>query len=314
MSWMTAVVIPILKPDKNSALAESYRPLSLLPVLSKLAEKVILARLNDHLERENILIPEQHGFRPRVSPPHINFSESFNLLRKETTKMNARPRSSLIFKKPLIDRHNGLQESLQLPGRDYGFLSSFSRSLYVFKDSETGAHINSIKVSWRAMKNICIEAAGVKRKLVASDVENLNRQCAKRTRAESQCCVIYWVKFLKRRVARRSVYNRTIINLGKYNRLIYSEQRCSIRNPREVFDRTFRKLRGFSHFFRSCKICGRKVSRWSNITPRNRTSVTTRICVSRVHIEGSGEEPVCDKSERSNFYWKIYCGRSHCTT
>ncbi|GFW34279.1 putative RNA-directed DNA polymerase from transposon BS [Trichonephila clavipes] len=70
MSWKTAVVIPILKPDKNSALAESYRPISLLPVLSKLAEKVILARLNDHLERENILIPEQHGFRPRLSTSH----------------------------------------------------------------------------------------------------------------------------------------------------------------------------------------------------------------------------------------------------
>ncbi|GFU20523.1 putative RNA-directed DNA polymerase from transposon BS [Trichonephila clavipes] len=70
MSWKTAVVIPILRPDKNSALAESYRPISLLPVLSKLAEKVILARLNDHLERENILIPEQHGFRPRLSTSH----------------------------------------------------------------------------------------------------------------------------------------------------------------------------------------------------------------------------------------------------
>ncbi|GFS51906.1 probable RNA-directed DNA polymerase from transposon X-element [Trichonephila clavipes] len=70
MSWKTAVVIPILKPGKNSALAESYRPICLLPVLSKLAEKVILARLNDHLERENILIPEQHGFRPRLSTSH----------------------------------------------------------------------------------------------------------------------------------------------------------------------------------------------------------------------------------------------------
>ncbi|GFW02622.1 probable RNA-directed DNA polymerase from transposon X-element [Trichonephila clavipes] len=70
MSWKTAVVIPILKHGKNSALAESYLPISLLPVLSKLAEKVILAKLNDHLERENILIPEQHGFRPRLSTSH----------------------------------------------------------------------------------------------------------------------------------------------------------------------------------------------------------------------------------------------------
>ncbi|GFU70440.1 uncharacterized protein TNCV_1669751 [Trichonephila clavipes] len=91
----TAVVIPILKPDKNSALAESYRPISLLPVLSKLAEKVILARLNDHLERENILIPEQHGFRPRLSTSH-QLLRVVEFIKEGNNK--ARPRSSLIFK------------------------------------------------------------------------------------------------------------------------------------------------------------------------------------------------------------------------
>ncbi|GFV97414.1 RNA-directed DNA polymerase from mobile element jockey [Trichonephila clavipes] len=69
-SWKTAVIVPISKPEKNSALAESYRPISLLPILSELAEKVILARLNNHLERENILIPERHGVRPRLSTSH----------------------------------------------------------------------------------------------------------------------------------------------------------------------------------------------------------------------------------------------------
>ncbi|GFU86368.1 putative RNA-directed DNA polymerase from transposon BS [Trichonephila clavipes] len=85
-SWKTAVVVPILKPGKNSALAESYRPISLLPVLSKLAEKVILARFNDYLERENILIPEQHGFRPRLSTPIQLLRVMLNLLRKEITR------------------------------------------------------------------------------------------------------------------------------------------------------------------------------------------------------------------------------------
>ncbi|GFT78441.1 putative RNA-directed DNA polymerase from transposon BS [Trichonephila clavipes] len=103
MSWKTAVVIPILKPDKNSALAESYRSISLLPVLSKLAEKVILARLNDHLERENILIPEQHGFRPRLSTSHQLLRVVEFIKEGNNKKMNARPRSSLIFKKPLIE-------------------------------------------------------------------------------------------------------------------------------------------------------------------------------------------------------------------
>ncbi|GFT09984.1 RNA-directed DNA polymerase from mobile element jockey [Trichonephila clavipes] len=69
-AWKTAVVIPILKPGKNPTLADSHRPISLLPILSKLAEKIISARLNDYLERNNILTPEQHGFRPRLSTSH----------------------------------------------------------------------------------------------------------------------------------------------------------------------------------------------------------------------------------------------------
>ncbi|GFU63041.1 probable RNA-directed DNA polymerase from transposon X-element [Trichonephila clavipes] len=55
---------------ENPKLAESHRPISLLPILSKLAEKIIAARLNDYLENENILVPEQHGFRPRLSTTH----------------------------------------------------------------------------------------------------------------------------------------------------------------------------------------------------------------------------------------------------
>ncbi|GFV39436.1 probable RNA-directed DNA polymerase from transposon X-element [Trichonephila clavipes] len=43
-AWKTAVVIPILKPGKIPKLAESYRPISLLPILSKLAEKIISTR------------------------------------------------------------------------------------------------------------------------------------------------------------------------------------------------------------------------------------------------------------------------------
>ncbi|GFU08802.1 RNA-directed DNA polymerase from mobile element jockey [Trichonephila clavipes] len=69
-AWKTAVVVPILKPGKDPTLAESHRPISLLPILSKLAEKIISARLNDYLENKKILIPEQHGFRPRLSTTH----------------------------------------------------------------------------------------------------------------------------------------------------------------------------------------------------------------------------------------------------
>ncbi|GFU76579.1 RNA-directed DNA polymerase from mobile element jockey [Trichonephila clavipes] len=69
-SWKTAVVIPILKPDKNPELAQNYRPMSLLSCLSKVYEFVLLHRLNQHCTASNFIIPQQCGFRPKCSTVH----------------------------------------------------------------------------------------------------------------------------------------------------------------------------------------------------------------------------------------------------
>ncbi|GFS91111.1 probable RNA-directed DNA polymerase from transposon X-element [Trichonephila clavipes] len=69
-SWKTAVVIPILKPDKDSALPSNYRPISLLSCLSKVYEFVLLQRLNQHCTASNFIIPQQCGFRPKCSTVH----------------------------------------------------------------------------------------------------------------------------------------------------------------------------------------------------------------------------------------------------
>ncbi|GFV75968.1 putative RNA-directed DNA polymerase from transposon BS [Trichonephila clavipes] len=45
-------------------------PFGLLPVLSKLAERLILSRLNNYLTTNKILISQQHGFRPQLSTSH----------------------------------------------------------------------------------------------------------------------------------------------------------------------------------------------------------------------------------------------------
>ncbi|GBO21206.1 RNA-directed DNA polymerase from mobile element jockey, partial [Araneus ventricosus] len=68
--WKTATVIPILKPGKDPTVPDSYRPISLLPTFSKIAEHFILIRLNEHLEVNNVLIPEQFGFRKNLSTTH----------------------------------------------------------------------------------------------------------------------------------------------------------------------------------------------------------------------------------------------------
>lgn len=60
--WKKAEVIIVLKRGKSSDLAMSYRPISLLPVLSKLFEKLLLRRLKPLLQEQNLLPDEQYGF------------------------------------------------------------------------------------------------------------------------------------------------------------------------------------------------------------------------------------------------------------
>ncbi|GBM60288.1 putative RNA-directed DNA polymerase from transposon X-element [Araneus ventricosus] len=69
-SWRVAIVVPILKPGKDPTDPSSYRPISLLPTLSKVTEHFILTQLNEHLNNNNILIPYQFGFKPKLSTTH----------------------------------------------------------------------------------------------------------------------------------------------------------------------------------------------------------------------------------------------------
>lgn len=62
-SWKTAIVVPIPKPNKDGSDPINYRPISLLSSLSKIAEKVILGRINKYNVVKNIIKKEQFGFR-----------------------------------------------------------------------------------------------------------------------------------------------------------------------------------------------------------------------------------------------------------
>jgi len=53
---------PIYKKG-DKALITNYRPISLLPVFSKIFEKILYKRLYYHLNLNNILVKEQFGFR-----------------------------------------------------------------------------------------------------------------------------------------------------------------------------------------------------------------------------------------------------------
>ncbi|GBN96542.1 RNA-directed DNA polymerase from mobile element jockey [Araneus ventricosus] len=68
--WKTARILPILNPGKDPTKPISYRPISLLPTLSKLGEKLILTRYLKHARRIRIPIPQQFGFTPKLSTTH----------------------------------------------------------------------------------------------------------------------------------------------------------------------------------------------------------------------------------------------------
>ena len=61
-----AKVVPIFKSG-DSHLFNNYRPISLLPVFSKIFEKLVHTRLYKYLLKYNILAPCQYGFKKNTS-------------------------------------------------------------------------------------------------------------------------------------------------------------------------------------------------------------------------------------------------------
>jgi hypothetical protein len=70
---------PIYK-NGDKTLITNYRPISLLPVFSKIFEKVIYKRLYYHLTLNNILVKEQFGFRCNSSTEIAIYTFLHNIL------------------------------------------------------------------------------------------------------------------------------------------------------------------------------------------------------------------------------------------
>lgn len=66
-SWKVAEMIMFAKPGKAPTDIKSYRPISLLPIMSKLFEKLLLKRLKPIVEQKKLLPNHQFGFREKHS-------------------------------------------------------------------------------------------------------------------------------------------------------------------------------------------------------------------------------------------------------
>lgn len=65
-AWKIAEIRPIFKSG-DGACINNYRPISILPALSKVLERIMKKRLVDYLEENLLLSPSQYGFRSGLS-------------------------------------------------------------------------------------------------------------------------------------------------------------------------------------------------------------------------------------------------------
>ena len=73
LMFKTAKVIPIFKKgDKDNI--KNYRPIALLPTMSKIWEKLINIQLQEKLDELNIIIDDQYGFRKKQNRQKIWFN------------------------------------------------------------------------------------------------------------------------------------------------------------------------------------------------------------------------------------------------
>ena len=139
--WKTAKVIVLLKPNKNPALALSYRPISLLSHLSKITEKVIGKRVDDFIQSKKILIDEQFGFRNK----HNTVQQLARLTNHISKEFNNKRHTGALFldMEKAFDTvwHHGLIFKLI----NYNFPNYLIRLIYFYlKNRKMIVHYNNV--------------------------------------------------------------------------------------------------------------------------------------------------------------------------
>ena len=84
--WKIAKVIPLYKSGPKSDIG-NYRPISILPVLSKVLESLVHQKLISYLEENRLLYDHQFGFRAKRST-ELAVTLLVDKIRKEADKGN----------------------------------------------------------------------------------------------------------------------------------------------------------------------------------------------------------------------------------
>ena len=122
--WKIAKVVPIFKRGGKGIIG-NYRPISLLPTMSKIIEKLMDAQLREYLDKENLLNEDQYGFRKGHETSHA-------LIKTQDLILQARKNKELTIGvfldlKKAFDTvsHKTLLEKIKHLGIDNSLLKSY---------------------------------------------------------------------------------------------------------------------------------------------------------------------------------------------
>jgi endonuclease/exonuclease/phosphatase family metal-dependent hydrolase len=92
-AWKAAKVISLLKPGKPPRNPASYRPISLLNIFGKVLERLVLKRIQEHVNEAQIIPRQQFGFVGKTSTEH----QLLRLCNKITTGFNHGKVTAVVF-------------------------------------------------------------------------------------------------------------------------------------------------------------------------------------------------------------------------
>lgn len=146
--WKVATIIMINKPGKPEHQVTSYRPISLLPITSKLFEKLFLKRLLPVITQKQLIPSHQFGFRQN----HSTVEQVHRLVDKIRHDMESKKYCSAVFLDvtQAFDRvwHDGLLYKIKttLPETYYTIIKSYlSNRYFTVKQGEHTTSLNTIK-------------------------------------------------------------------------------------------------------------------------------------------------------------------------
>ena len=148
--WKKSNVIPIHKKGDKKIIS-NYRPISLLPIFSKIFEKIIFNNLYNYMDENHFFNPNQSGFRQGDSCVHQLISITHNIYKSFDINPSQEVRGIFLDISKAFDRvwHKGLLYKIKnfgIDGKLFVLIQSF------LSDRYQRVNLNGQSSDWSAVK------------------------------------------------------------------------------------------------------------------------------------------------------------------